>query len=182
MTHLARIATLSLFGLFLGPAHAEPAAVAPSPNGIEFPAGYADWRVISISDRTDNHTLRVILGNDVAIAAARAGHTNPWPDGAVLGKMVWKSKAEANWQAALAPDQFVHAEFMFKDSQKWAGNGTGWGWARWKGVDQKPYGKDQHVARECIACHTPVKGRDWVFTTPALFPSVMPGGAHAAAK
>jgi len=147
--------------------------VPPSPNGIEFPAGYADWRVISISDRTDNKTMRVILGNEVAIEAARSGRINPWPDGSILGKVVWKQAPKTKWPAALAPDAFVHAEFIFKDSEKWAGNGTGWGWARWKGVDQKPYGKDEHVAQECITCHTPVQGRDWVFTTPALFPTVM---------
>jgi hypothetical protein len=150
-----------------------PTGVAPSPNGIEFPADYADWRVISISDRTDNKTMRVILGNKVAIEAARSGQTNPWPDGAILGKVVWKQAPKESWPAALAPDAFVHAEFMFKDSEIWGGNGTGWGWARWKGVDQQPYGKDENVARECIACHTPVKGHDWVFTIPALFPSVM---------
>ena len=176
MNTFSRIASLSLLTLSmsLSTAHAADATVPPSPNGIEFPEGYADWRVISISDRTDNNTLRVILGNDVAIRAARSGNTNPWPDGTILGKVVWKSAKETNWAAALAPSKFVHAEFMFKNSKRWADNGTGWGWARWKGVAQKPYGQDAQVAQECIACHTPVKGRDWVFTTPALFPSVMP--------
>lgn len=174
-TLLAASFVMLLHGAIIPPtASAADASVAPSPNGIEYPAGYADWRVISISDRTDNKTMRVILGNEVAIEAARSGQTNPWPDGAILGKVVWKQAPKDKWPAALVPDSFVHAEFMFKDSAKWAGNGTGWGWARWKGVDQDPYGKDENVAQECIACHTPVKGRDWVFTTPALFPTVMP--------
>ena len=147
-------------------------AVPPAPNGIEFPADYPNWRVISISHRTDNKSMRVILGNDIAIEAARAGNTRPWPDGAVLGKVVWKEMAESGWPAAIAPDKFVHAEFMFRDSKKWAGNGTGWGWARWVGSEQKPYGKDAGISQECISCHTPVKGNDWVFTTPALFPTV----------
>ena len=177
MRPLARIATLSL-ALGLTTAQAAPPTVPPAPNGIEFPTGYADWRVISISDRNDNGTLRAILGNDIAIAAARAGNTNPWPDGSILGKVVWKRAPEAAWPAAVAPTKFVHAEFMLKDREKWAGNGTGWGWARWKGVDQKPYGKDAQFAQECIACHTPVKGRDWVFTTPALFPSAMPAATN----
>lgn len=147
--------------------------VPPAPNGIAFPADYADWQVISVSHRVDNHTLRVILGNPVAIKAARSGQTGPWPDGAVLGKVVWKETEEAHWKTAIAPDSFVHAEFMFKDSKRWADNGTGWGWARWVGTGQEPYGKDANFDAECIACHTPVKGRDWVFTTPAVFPSVM---------
>ncbi len=147
-------------------------AVPPAPNGIEFPADYPNWRVISVSHRTDNHSMRVILGNDIAIDAARTGNTNPWPDGAVLGKVVWKETAEKHWPKAIAPDKFVHAEFMFRDSKKWAGNGTGWGWARWVGNGQEPYGKDADFSQECISCHVPVKDNGWVFTTPALFPTV----------
>jgi hypothetical protein len=148
------------------------ADVAPAPNGIEFPADYPDWRVISLSHRLDNHTMRAILGNDIAVAAAREGRTNPWPDGAVLGKVVWKEREKPAWKTAIVPDRFVHAEFIFRDSQKWADNGTGWGWARWVGTDQKPYGEKPGFEQECINCHTPVKGNNWVFTKPAIFPPV----------
>ena len=147
--------------------------VPPAPNGIEFPSDYPDWRVISLSHRTDNHSMRAILGNAVAIKAAREGQTNPWPDGSVLAKVVWKEAAEKFWPAAIAPNKFVHAEFMFRNAEKYAANGTGWGWARWVGTEQKPYGKDATFSQECINCHTPVKDRNWVFTTPATFPSVM---------
>ncbi len=143
--------------------------VKPAPNGIALPEAYKDWRVISISHRTDNNTMRTILGNDIAIKAARTGNTNPWPKGTVLGKLVWKQKTEDNWPTAIAPNKFVHAEFMFKDSEKYKSTG-GWGYARWKGLDQKPYGKDENFAQECVACHTPVKDNDWVFTTPAVMP------------
>lgn len=151
---------------------AATAQVPSAPNGIAFPAGYQDWRVISVSHRTDNNTLRVILGNDEAIAAARAGKTNPWPDGAVLGKLVWKDASADHWPQATVPGTFVHAEFMFKDAGKYADTG-GWGWARWKGLEQVPHGKDANVAQECVACHTPVKGNDWVFTRPASMPLVL---------
>ena len=144
-------------------------SVNPSPNGITLPEGYKDWKVISMSHRTDNKTVRIILGNDVAITAARAGKTNPWPKGSILGKMVWKQKAKQSWPTAIAPDKFVHAEFMIKDTSKYQSTG-GWGYARWKGLDQKPYGKDKNFANECVSCHTPVKGNDWVFTTPAVMP------------
>jgi len=147
-----------------------PAPVPAAPNGIEFPADYPNWRIISLSHRTDNQSMRAILGNDIAIKAARSGNTNPWPDGTVLAKVVWKEMAKKTWPAAIAPDKFVHAEFMFRDSKKWAGNGTGWGWARWVGDAQKPYGKNAHFSQECITCHTPVKGNNWVFTIPARFP------------
>lgn len=143
--------------------------VAPAPNGITLPEGYKNWRLISVSQRTDNNTLRAILGNDVAVKAAREGKINPWPDGAVLAKLVWKNAKHEKWETAVVPGDFVHAEFMTKDSKKYAETG-GWGYARWLGKDQKPYGKDASFVQECFGCHTPVKDRDYVFTHPAALP------------
>lgn len=162
------ICTLVL-GLALGGAAGAAENVPPAPNGIEFPAGYKDWRVIGVSHRTDNNSLRVILGNDRAIEAARAGKTNPWPDGAILAKIVLKDSVHEEWKAATVPGKFVHAEFMHKDSRKYARTG-GWGYARWLGQGQIPYGKDADFAQECYGCHTPVKGNDYVFTRPIPFP------------
>jgi len=141
----------------------------PAPNGIKLPENYQDWRVIASSSRIDNHTLRVILGNDIAIEAARAGNTNPWPDGAILGKLVWKDTTLKAWEQAVVPGEFVHAEFMFKDTEKWQAT-DGWGFARWTGLDQAPYGKDASFVNECFSCHTPVKDNDYVFTHPAKLP------------
>jgi hypothetical protein len=143
--------------------------VPPAPNGIDLPQDYRDWRVIASSHRLDNNTLRVILGNEIAIEAARNGNTLPWPDGAILGKLVWKDATLEAWQKAVVPGEFVHAEFMFKDSKRWPATG-GWGFARWKGMDQQPYGKDATFVQECFGCHTPVKDNDYVFTKPAPIP------------
>lgn len=145
------------------------ADVAPAPNGITLPENYQDWPVIASSSRIDNNTLRVILGNDIAIEAARTGNTNPWPDGAILGKMVWKNATLKTWEKAIVPGEFVHAEFMFKNAEKWHDTG-GWGFARWKGLNQAPYGKDASFVNECFSCHTPVKDNDYVFTHPARLP------------
>ena len=141
----------------------------PTANGINLPDGYKDWPVISVSHRDDNNTLRAILGNDIAIKAARAGKINPWPDGSILGKLVWKDTTHEKWQKAIVPGEFVHAEFMIKDSAKYSSTG-GWGFARWKGLDQKPYGADASFVQECFGCHTPVKDNDYVFTRPSLIP------------
>ena len=144
-------------------------AAEPAPNGITLPEGYKNWRMIASSQRTDNNTMRVILGNDKAVEAARAGKINPWPDGAILAKLVWKNKTLDKWAQAIVPGDFVHAEFMVKDAKKYEATG-GWGFARWLGKDQKPYGKDANFVQECFGCHQPVKDRDWVFTEPAALP------------
>ena len=144
-------------------------AADPAPNGLTLPEGYKDWRLLSVHQRSDNGTLRAVLGNDVAVKAAREGRTQPWPDGAILGKMVWRGAKHDRWETATEPGAFVHAEFMMKDSAKYAPTG-GWGYARWLGAEQKPYGKDAGFVQECVGCHTPVKDRDWVFTHPVKLP------------
>jgi Cytochrome P460 len=144
-------------------------AVAPAPNGITIPPGYKDWRTIAVSHRTDNNTLRAILGNDVAIKAAREGKTNPWPDGTMMAKVAWKDKTHEVWKTATVPGDFIQAEFMIKDSSKYAATG-GWGFARWVGMDQKPYGKDANFVQECFGCHTPMKNNDYMFTQPVRMP------------
>jgi hypothetical protein len=143
--------------------------VKPAPNGISLPEGYKDWRIISQSHRTDNNTVRIILGNDIAVEAARSDNIRPWPKGSILAKLVWKQKSKEFWPTAIAPDTFVHAEFMFKDEDRYKDTG-GWGYARWLGMDQVPYGKDKDFVQECFACHTPVKANDYVFTTVAPLP------------
>jgi Cytochrome P460 len=144
-------------------------AVPPAPNGITIPQGYKDWRTIAVSHRTDNNTLRTILGNDVAINAAREGKTNPWPDGTMMAKVAWKDKTHEVWKTATVPGDFIQAEFMVKDSKKYSTTG-GWGFARWVGMDQKPYGKDANFVQECFGCHTPMKNNDYVFTQPVRMP------------
>lgn len=145
------------------------AVIAPAPNGIAQPVGFLKWPVLSTSVRSDNNTMRVILGNEVAMAAAAAGKTNPWPDGSILGKLVWKQAPLAEWPGATVPGEFLVAEFMLKDTSKFGATG-GWGFARWLGLAQEPYGADATFVKECFNCHLPVAGRDYVFTIPASVP------------
>lgn len=165
-------AMLKLFilsGSLMVSASSFAAGVKVAPNGIEIPENYKDWKVISQSHRVDNNTLRIIIGNDTAIKAAREGQVKPWPDGAILGKLVWKQKKDEHWANAIVPSKFIHSEFMIKDTQKYTATG-GWGYARWLGLEQKPYGKNEQFTAECFACHTPVKNRDYVYTTPVSLP------------
>jgi len=62
-------------------------AVAPAPIGIEFPSDYKNWKAISATDRSDNRTMRVILGNNTAVNAIAENHIHPWPDGTTFAKV-----------------------------------------------------------------------------------------------
>lgn len=137
--------------------------VKPSLNKISYIPNFRNWKAVSTSDRFDNGSMRIIFGNSIAIKAISEHNTNPWPDGAIFAKTAWKQKTEDD--GTVSAGEFIQVEFMIKDSKKYADT-KGWGWARWKGNDLKPYGDSANFDQECIACHNPVKHNDYVFTTP----------------
>ena len=108
--------------------------------------------------------LRAILGNDVAVKAAREGKL-PYPDGAIVARIAWSYEPLAESEKAFGhPQSFVAGQpkngvqFMVKDSTKYASTG-GWGYAQFD--DGKPAREAVHNA--CFACHAIVKERDFVF-------------------
>src|SRR5215218_10323413 len=55
----------------------------------EIPAGYRDWRLVSVAHEEGNlMDIRAILGNDSTIDAYRAGKL-PFPEGAVVARIAW---------------------------------------------------------------------------------------------
>lgn len=137
--------------------------VARAPNGVEFPPDYKNWKAISTTDRFDNQTMRVILGNDTAIEAIAENRINPWPDGTTFAKVAWFERDDG--QGQLRTGAFFQVEFMIRDSKKYSAT-KGWGWGRWRGAGLTPYGKDASFTAECVGCHTPVRDSDFVFTMP----------------
>jgi hypothetical protein len=133
-----------------------------SPNGIAIYPDYMSWKVVAPSYREDKGHIRIITGNEVAVAALRAGR-KPLPDGSVLAKVAWKTEKHPNFPVATVPGAFAQVEFMVKDAKKYKDTG-GWGFARFVGNDLKPYGKDASFVGECFGCHIPVAGNDYLFT------------------
>ena len=138
-------------------------AVRAEFNGLPFDSGFEDWKPISTTDRGDNNTVRLILGNDIAIKAARSGDVSPWPDGTRFAKIAWQQ--EPGPDGLVHPGKFVQVEFMFKDAARYKDT-EGWGWGRWRGLDLKPYGTDARFVNECTNCHMPVRGNDYVYSLP----------------
>jgi len=162
MRHLATtvVALLAAAGLLFS---AFPAATASdisvAPTGVTIPKGYRNWQVVAPSQRDDMDQLRVILGNDIAMKAYRS-KTLPFPDGAILAKLIWKRAKSAEFDNTFVPGEPVRVEFMVKDAKKYAGTG-GWGFGRF--VNGKPVDEKQHGT--CWPCHQAnVKEHDWVFT------------------
>jgi len=156
-----------------------PAASNASPiYGITIPAGYRDWRLISINHLAGGKLkqLRAQLGNDIAVKAFRDG-TLPFPDGTIIAALHWNEAASEDNDKVLATGfpgadlhsflagSAVNAQFMVKDSKKYAATG-GWGFADF--TNGKP--GDEALHRTCFPCHAPAKDRDYVFTRYAPTP------------
>jgi len=127
--------------------------------GVTIPDGYRNWQVVAPSHRPDKDEVRVILGNEIAMRAYRAG-TLPFPDGSILAKLAWKRVQSPEFDQAYVPGDPQRIEFMVKDAKKYASTG-GWGFGRF--VDGKAANEQQHAS--CFPCHQArVQGNDFVFT------------------
>jgi hypothetical protein len=159
------IAVVLLIGglayMALNPAQADGGG---TPALSKLPAGYRDWRLISVAhEEGKQNDIRAILGNDTAIKAFRDGSL-PFPDGAIIARLAWQYvSSEENNKAFGQPQSFIagaptNVQFMVKDSTKYASTG-GWSFVQFndgKLADPAGFGA-------CFACHVPVKARDYVF-------------------
>jgi hypothetical protein len=161
------VAVVALAGVLVYIAHASGQADGEADPifGITIPAGYRDWRLISVAHEEGNlNDLRALLGNDVAIKAYREGRL-PFPDGTIIARLAWSYvPSEENNKVFGRSQSFVagsatNVQFMVKDSRKYAATG-GWGFAQFK--NGKP--DSGALLKTCFPCHEPVKARDFVFT------------------
>jgi hypothetical protein len=162
---LAAVAALGGVLVYIAQASGEASAEAAPLFGIKLPAGYRDWRVISVAHEAgNNNDLRAVLGNDVAIKAYREQKL-PFPDGTIIARLAWSYvPSEENNKVFGRAQSFVagapiNVQFMVKDSKKYAATG-GWGFAQFK--DGVP--AENAVLAPCFPCHVPIKSRDYVFT------------------
>src|SRR5882757_3900476 len=164
---LVLVAVGALAGVvaYMAPASGQADGEAAPIFGVKIPPGYRDWKLISVAHEEGSlNDLRAILGNDVAIKAAREG-TLPYPDGTIIARLAWSydpleesSKAFGHSQSFVAGPPKNGVQFMVKDSRKYASTG-GWGFAHFN--DGKP--ADEAVHNTCFACHQAAQSRDLVF-------------------
>jgi Cytochrome P460 len=149
--------------------------------GVTIPAGYRDWKLISVGRLSAGNLkqLRAQLGNEIAINAYREGKL-PFPDGAIIAALHWNevSSEENNKVLVSAPSvaafadpqssvagSAVNVQFMVKDSKKYAAT-DGWGFADF--TNGKP--GDEALHKTCYPCHKLGKDRDLVFARYAPTP------------
>ena len=146
------------------------------PGGVAFSEfrGYESWPAISVSE--NGGVLAIIVGNPAMIEAYKSGtpgNGQAFPDGAKMAKVHWiPKKNELAPGTPTVPGTLHDIDFMVKDSKRFADSG-GWGYAAFEydaasdtfkpasAADSPPQAND---AKCGFACHTVVKGRDYVFT------------------
>ena len=140
---------------------------AASGAGVSLPAGYRDWRMISIARETGSlDDIRVVLGNDLAIKAFRTG-TRPFPEGAQIARLAYRYVPSAQNDAAFGQQQsFVagdptNVQILVKNSKRFSGTG-GWGFGQFIAGKYDPR---QAPMQSCFACHEKRGAADdFVFT------------------
>jgi hypothetical protein len=133
----------------------------------KLPAGYRDWRLISVAREEGTlDDIRAILGNDVAIKAYRDSKP-PFPEGTIIARVAWSYDAsEENNKVFGKAQSFVAGhpkngvQFLVKDSRKYASTG---GWGYFQFYDGKPL-RDEAMLKSCFDCHALIRDRDFVFT------------------
>src|SRR5438552_16878662 len=119
--------------LVISSASAQSAGKASPIFITKIPAGFRDWKLISVAHEEANlNSFGAVLGNDVAIKAYR-DRKLPFPDGTIIAALHYRfvaseenNKAFGQQQSFVAGDP-TNVQFMVKDSKKYASTG-GWGY------------------------------------------------------
>jgi hypothetical protein len=149
------------------PRPVDDGAAAAAIAGGRLPAGYRDWRLISVArEEGELDDIRAVLGNDIAMTAYR-GNAHQFPDGTIIARLAWSyDSSEENNRSFGREQSFVAGhpkngvQFMVKDATKYASTG-GWLYAQFD--DGRPL-EDEKQLRACFVCHQAITDRDYVFT------------------
>lgn len=149
------------------PSRAPDQDVVAAIEAGRLPAGYRDWRLVSVArEEGDLDDIRAVLGNDAAMDAYRGGAT-VFPDGTIIARLAWSLDASDENNRSFGREQSFVAghpkngvQLMVKDARRYAASG-GWLYAQFDGGVPL-----RETARldACFQCHKAVVNRDYVFT------------------
>jgi hypothetical protein len=131
-------------------------------NGIQHMPEYHSWQVMSTTSRFDNGSMRIMYANAIAMEAIKNKHIDPFPDGAIIAKLVWEKLEDG--EGNVRPGKFINIQYMVRDSQQFKET-EGWGFARFDGPELKPYSTATEPSK-CISCHQAAANTGFVFDLP----------------
>lgn len=136
-----------------------PATLPVAATGIRFMPEFRTWQVMSTTSRFDNTTMRVMFANPVAMQAIRNKQINPWPDGAIIAKVVWEK--ERGSDGTIHSGKFLNVQYMVRDQDRYK-HTDGWGYAKFETPALKPYGTVL-TAQTCASCHKAAANTGGIF-------------------
>lgn len=131
-------------------------------NGIQHMPEYHSWQVMSTTSRFDNGSIRIMYANAIAMEAIKRKHIDPFPDGAIIAKLVWEKLEDG--EGNVRPGKFINIQYMVRDSEQFRDT-EGWGFARFDGLELKPYSTAAEPSK-CISCHQAAANTGFVFDLP----------------
>jgi hypothetical protein len=165
--------TLAVVAFILAP-QAQEAEFSPyvgADGTLSVPEGYRDNLVFIGTWAIDNKDGAGIAGiHNVYTNAEAVAHfreTGEWQDGAVIVKELLEvnsgklTTGQVSWGAEVS-GWFVmvkDSKGRFPDNRLW---GNGWGWAFFNPDDPKNTISTNFRA-DCLGCHIPARGTDWIF-------------------
>ena len=138
------------------------------PQGLAFAEfkGFESWETVGVS--YTGETIEVILANPKMIEAYKAGvpaDGKPFPDGARMAKIHWKSKQSEDSPSPTTVQGALHdVDLMVRDSKRFKDTGN-WGYAQFTYDTAAGKYVPEGTGSDCgFSCHTIVQAKDYVFT------------------
>jgi len=135
-----------------------------SANGIRYMPEYREWQVMSTTSRFDNTTMRVMFANPIAMQAIRENNIQPWPDGAIIAKVVWEKNMDSDGN--IHPGKFQNIQYMVRNKTRYKDT-DGWGYAKFETPALKPYGTPM-TFKSCASCHRAANKTGGIFDLSTL--------------
>lgn len=132
-------------------------------NGVAYIPDFQNWQVVSTTNRFDNHSIRVVYGNAIAVKAIRENNIRPFPNGSTIVKAVWNSIESE--RGDITPGSLNSVQIMTKDNARFP-DSKGWGFAKFNGISLKPYGATRAFNTTCFNCHKIASENDYLFNLP----------------
>ncbi|MFB6457174.1 heme-binding domain-containing protein [Chitinophaga sp. Hz27] len=139
-------------------------AIPVAPTGIRFMPEFRQWQVMSTTSRFDNTTMRVMFANPIAMKAIKEKNISPWPDGAIVAKVVWEKQIDNDGN--IHPGKFVNVQFMVRNQTQYEST-DGWGYAKFETQELKPAGT-LLTAQTCASCHKAANKTGGIFDLSTL--------------
>lgn len=142
-------------------------------NWDEFKNFYNDWKMVTVTFRTDRDQIRIIYANEIAWRAYEAGGKN-FPDGSMFVKTGFSVEEDERFPASKRPSDHLRLLVM-KRNHKLYPDTNGWGYAMINrrrleklehGEVPEKYDSITEFQTSCHACHQLAENTDYVFSRP----------------